>query len=243
MIFDMIRVDIKDIAGNYLTELMKAELTYFLGREPYERHEGESNHRNGSYERHFTMKGIGEVKMDVPRDRNGEFSTNVLPRSKQYEDAIREELCMMFLSGINTRTLAMMSKKLIGRSISPQEVSNANKRLIEAVEQWRNRDLSVEHIKYLFVDGVNFRMRIGNSIELAPVLVAVGVTMTGHKLVVGFQTGDKECAATWREFFKDLKRRGLKAENITLGIMDGLVGLEKVFKEEFSKAKVQRRSC
>ena len=239
-IFEILRSNIKRTVGDYLSELMKAELTSHLGREPYERVAGESNHRNGTYERRFTMKNIGEVKVDVPRDRNGEYSTRVLPRSKQYEDCLREDLSLMFLTGINTRTLSMISRKLIGRSISPQEVSNANNHLIEAVERWRNRDLSEESIKYLFIDGVNFRMRVGNSIELVPVLVAVGVTLTGHKLVLSIQAGDKESAANWREFFKDLKRRGLKGENITLGIMDGLAGLEKVFKEEFSKAKVQR---
>ena len=239
-IFELLRLSINQRVGDYLSELMKAELTEHLGREPYERVEGESNHRNGNYERRFTMKGIGEVKVDVPRDRKGEYSTDVLPRSKRYEDCIREDLSLMFLTGTNTRTLSMISKRLIGRSISPQEVSNANNHLIEAIEQWRNRDLSEESIKYLFIDGVNFRMRIGNSIELVPVLVVIGVNKTGHKMVLGFQAGDKESATNWREFFKDLKKRGLKGENITLGIMDGLTGLEKVFREEFSKAKVQR---
>ena len=132
----------------------------------------------------------------------------------------------MFLTGISTRSLAMISKKLIGRRISPQGVSNTGKGLAEAVESWRNRDLSQEKIKYLFLDGVNFRMRIGKSIELVPFLVAIGVTHTGHKLVLSLQAGDKESAANWREFFKDLKKRGLKGEDITLGIMDGLPGLE-----------------
>jgi putative transposase len=239
-LFELLRIAINKDVGDYLSALMKVELTDHLGREPYERIAGEKNHRNGSYERHFTLKGIGEVKVNVPRDRAGDFSTKVLPRSKQYEDCIREDLSLMFLSGINTRTLSMISKKLIGRRISPQGVSSANNQLIEAVEAWRNRDLSGDHIKYLFIDGVNFKMRVGDSIELVNVLVVIGVNDTGHKLVLGFQAGDKEKAGNWREFFKDLKRRGLKGENITLGIMDGLVGLEKVFKEEFLKAKVQR---
>jgi putative transposase len=147
---------------------------------------------------------------------------------------------MMFLTGVSTRTLSMMSERLIGRRISPTEVSNANMELIDAVERWRDRDLSEEPIKYMFLDGVNFDMRIDGSVEKVPVLVAIGVTETGHKRVLGFQAGDKESASTWREFFKDLKRRGLDGRNMVLGIMDGLPGLEKVFKEEFPKAKVQR---
>ena len=147
---------------------------------------------------------------------------------------------MMFLTGVSTRTLSMMSERLIGRSISATEVSNANKELIDAVERWRNRDLSEEPIKYVFLDGVNFDMRIDGSVEKLPVLVAIGVTEAGHKRVLGFQAGDKESAPNWREFFKDLKKRRLSGSNIVLGIMDGLPGLEKVFKEEFPKAKVQR---
>jgi putative transposase len=83
-------------------------------------------------------------------------------------------------------------------------------------------------------------MRIDRSIEKVPVLVAIGVAKTGRKRVLGFQAGDKESAPTWREFFKDLKNRGLDGRGMVLGAMDGLPGLEKVFKEEFPKAKVQR---
>jgi putative transposase len=239
-LFDMIRADIRQSVGQYLSEMMQVELTQFLGREPYERTEGASNHRNGSYQRQFTLKGIGSVDVQIPRDRRGAFQTQVLPRSQRYEDQLRQDLCVMFLTGISTRTLSMLSKRLIGRSVSPSEVSRANRELIDAVEQWRNRDLSQECIKYLFVDGVNFDMRMGDTIEKVTVLVAIGVSETGHRLVLGLQAGDKESASAWREFFKDLKRRGLQSQLVQLGIMDGLTGLETVFKEEFSQAKIQR---
>ena len=239
-IFHAMRLDIRETVGRYLSELMKAELTHFLGREPYQRSEENKNSRNGSYDRHFTLKGIGEVDLKIPRDRNGEFKTKVIPRRQEYEKALVEDLSLMFLNGISTRSLSLLSKRLIGRTISHSEVSKANKELTGAVEQWRLRDLSAERIKYMFVDGVHFKMRVSNSIESVPVLVAVGVAESGHKLVLGMQSGDKESASNWREFFKDLKSRGLKTDSIVLGIMDGLTGLETVFKQEFGKAKIQR---
>jgi transposase-like protein len=52
------------------------------------------------------------------------------------------------------------------------------------------------------------------------------------------QAGDKESASRWREFFKDIKMRGLDGSKVLLGIMDGLSGLGTVFKEEFFLAKV-----
>ena len=239
-LFEMIRANVKETVGQYLSELMDVELTQFLGRERYERVEGQTNHRNGSYPRAFTLKGIGEVALRVPRDRGGQFTTEVIPRSKQYEDQLRQDLCVMFLGGMSTRTLSLMSERLIGRSISATEVSNASKELTQAVERWRERDLSGESFKYIFVDGVFFSMRIDGSIERIPVLLAIGVTENGHRVVLGLQAGDKESASTWREFFKDLKRRGLNGSKVILGVMDGLPGLERVFTEEFPQAKVQR---
>jgi len=239
-LFEMIRFDIRETVGQYLTAMMNAQLTHFLGREPYKRGQGEVDHRNGSYDRDFTLKGIGEVQVKVPRDRKGDFKTQVMPRSKQYEEEISRDLSLMFLTGIRTRSLSMISNRLIGRSISHTEVSSANADLTEAVEKWRMRDLSQESIKYLFIDGVTFSMRIEGKIERVPVLVAIGVTEKGQKLVLALQAGDKESASSWRELFKDLKSRGLNSQDIILGIMDGLPGLETVFKEEFSNAKVQR---
>ena len=236
-LFDVIRVNVQETVGQHLSAMMDAELTHFLGRERYERCEGESNHRNGSYGRGFTLKGIGEVGVKIPRECEGEFTTQVIPRSIQYEDAIREDLCAMFLAGVSTRTLSMMSERLIGRRISAMEVSEASKELTRAVEAWRERDLSDETYKYIFVDGTLFSMRINGAIEKVPVLVAIGVTEAGHRTVLGLQSGDKESASSWREYFKDLKRRGHRAAGVTLGIMDGLPGPERIFKEEFPKAK------
>jgi len=239
-LFEMIRTNVQESVGKYLSTLMDMELTEFLGRQRYERSQSEPNHRNGSYPRAFTLKGIGEVGVRIPRDRKSEFKTEVLPRSKQYEDALREDMSVMFLAGVSTRTLSLISERLIGRKISASEVSKASRQLTEAVEVWRERDLSQEPIKYLFVDGTIFSMRVEGSVEKVPVLLAIGVTVDGRRTVLGLQAGDKESASNWRELFKDLKRRGLDGSSIALGIMDGLPGLEKVFMEEFPNAKVQR---
>jgi len=239
-LFEMIRSNVQETVGQYLSSLMDSEMTHFLGRKRYERCEGDKNHRNGSYDRKYTLKGIGSVNIEVPRDRRGAFKTDVIPRSKQYEDSLREDLSVMFLAGISTRTLSMMSERLIGRKISSGEVSKVSKELTSSVEAWRERDLSKEPIKYLYVDGTNFSMRVDGSIEKVPVLVVIGVTEAGHRTVLGLQSGDKESATSWREMFKDLKRRGLDCISVALGIMDGLSGLERVFMEEFPKAKVQR---
>ena len=79
-LFEMLRVEIRENVGEYLSKLMDMELTNYLGRKWYEHGQGDINHRNGSYGRDFTLKGIGEVQVKVPRDPKGEFKTQVIPR-------------------------------------------------------------------------------------------------------------------------------------------------------------------
>ena len=239
-IFEYIGMNIQKEVGTFLTNLMEHELTNHIGREKYERKEGEKDYRNGSYARNFCIKGIGDVTVSVPRDRDGDFKTQVIPRSKQYDERITEDLAAMYLTGISTRTLSLLSKRLIGRPISPAEVSNASAELKQSIEKWRCRSLLHEKIKYLFIDGVIFPMRISGSIEKVPILVVIGVREDNTRLVILIQSGDKESASAWRESFKDLKARGFDGSCVRLGIMDGLPGLEKVFTEEFPNAKVQR---
>jgi len=175
----MVREDVSKAVGEYLSSLIRLELEAFLGRKPYERRDGDGNHRNGYYHRHFSLKRLGQVLVKVAPDRRGKFRSLVLPRSKRYEQELRQDICLMYLTGISTATLSLISEKLLGRKISAGEVSRVSKELMEA-------------------------------------------------------------AASWREFFKDLKCRGLRAELVQLGVMDGILALEEVFKEEFPKAEVQR---
>ncbi len=83
-------------------------------------------------------------------------------------------------------------------------------------------------------------MRVNRSVSKVPILVVIGVTAAGHRTILAVQAGDKESATTSRERFKDIKRPGLDAGQVELGIMDGLPGLEKVFLEEFANSAVQR---
>lgn len=131
-LFKMMQQEIRETTGQYLSELIQMELTDFLGRLPYERRDGNRNHRNGYYHRGFTLKGIGEVLVRMARDRKGKFSSQVLPRSKRYEDELRQDICVMYLTGISTRTLSMISERLLGRKISAGEVSRASKQLVDA---------------------------------------------------------------------------------------------------------------
>lgn len=242
-IFEIMNLDTKRIAKDFLETMMSAEISLFLGREKYERQTlvavKSRNYRNGWYNRSFCVKGIGQIEMRIPRDRNGQFQTTIIPKYERIDDRIKQDCLLLYLTGLSTRTLEMISKRLFDRKISKTEISELSKELAPKIEQWRNREIS-EAFKYLYIDGTNFSMRVDNSISKVCVLVVIGVNEKNQKQVLALQAGDKESSSTWRQLFKDLKRRGLEGSKVQLGLMDGLPGLEKVFKEEFINAEVQR---
>jgi putative transposase len=241
--FDFIKMDMKQAAKDFINGLMEAEFELFIGREKYTRQSllsvRERTVRNGSYNRSFAIKGIGKLSVTVPRDRKNFYQTNILEKYQRTELAIKEDMAILYLLGTSTRSLELISQRLLGYKVSHSQISQCASALCESVEKWRCRPID-EEIKYLYLDGTNFKMRVSGSIELVTVLVVIGVTKSGHKKVLALQAGDKESASNWRELFKDLKLRGLNKEKVLLGIMDGLPGLEKVFNEEFPNAQIQR---
>ena len=242
-VMDLMEVDVKAYAKDFLDGLLSAELSLFLGHEKYERKSlisvSQKNYRNGYYSRKFFIKGLGGLSIKVPRDRQGQFQTDVLPKFSRVDERVKQDCLLMYLMGQSTRSVSLISQRLFGRKLSHTEISSVNRELAPKIEQWRTRPIT-EKFKYLYLDGTNFKMRIDNKIEKVCVLVVIGVTKSNHKQVLALQAGDKESATTWRQLFKDLKSRGLDKGTIQLGIMDGLSGLESVFKEEFPNASVQR---
>ncbi len=242
-IFELMRFDLKQNATDFVNSLLSCELDLFLGREKHERqlevHASSRNLRNGNYRRRFGVKGLGRIEVRMPRDRKSLFKTKVLPKYERCEGQLKEDMAVIYVMGLSTRNLALISERLFGFKVSHEQVSQCASKLSAGVEKWRNRPITTP-FKYLYLDGTNFKMRIGKEIETVNVLVVIGVGEDNIKQVLALQAGDKESATSWRELFKDLKTRGLQKEKVLLGIMDGLPGLESVFLDEFSNAKVQR---
>ena len=191
----------------------------------------------GYYPRGFRLRRIDGVDEQVQRGRDG---TSIPQKRVQSKDTAADDLTAAFLGGISSRSLSMMSKRLIGREISRAEIANSNRALTEAIEKWRARDLSEAEIKHLFIDGVKFDMRVSGGIQKLSLLVVIGVSDKGHKMVLAIHSGSKKSASAWKEVFRGLKDRSLDSSRIKLGVMDRLPGLDEVFLKEFPGAKIQR---
>jgi putative transposase len=217
-----------------LEQIMDAEIGIFLGNA------GEAaNKRNGYVTRTFAVKGIGAVRVRVPRDRDGRFLSKVVPPRRRYDEALEKDLAVLNLAGLSTRMLSLLSKNLLGIHVSAQEVSNALHTIVPAAKEFLRRPLDDRKFKYLYIDGTNFRVR-RTTVEREPTLVVVGVDETDRKSLISATQGDKESRSAWAMVLADLKERGLDAAAVQLVIMDGLPGLAQAAEEAFPRARAGR---
>ena len=225
---------IRESASRAINELLNAEITLFLG-EPEQR----DNKRNGYKDRNYTLKGVGNVLLRVPQDRKSVFKSSIIPANEQVDPRLKEDLAILYMAGISSRTLAMIANRLLDLQVSHSTVM-ASLNLVQAgAEKWLGRNLSSKYWA-LYIDGTNFTVQRQGTFALEPSLVVIGVHESNRRSILAIESGSKDSAEAWSTVFKSLKARGLDPSAVRLGIMDGLPGLEKAFLEAFPKASTGR---
>lgn len=226
----------------WINSLLEAERDEFLGRgrhEPLDEKHG--NYRNGYRPRAINFFGLGRIGLRVPRDRKGEFSSAWLPERKGQDPELEAFLAETFLAGCSTRDLARITGKHLGKKYDSKQISRIVARASQDLEAWRVRRLEGRKYKFLYVDGASFAVRINGQVSRQSFCAVLGGSEEGECFeVLALEMGDRERADLWETVFRSLIERGLNAEAVELGIMDGLPGLEGVFKRFFQRAQTQR---
>lgn len=233
-ILDHLAGDLKVAASNAISDLMDAEMTFFLG-EP----DQQDNKRNGFRVREYALKGLGALRIKVPTDRKRRFQSNIVPKSEKIDSRIKEDLAVLHLAGISKRTMEMISKRIFGMDISRQTVSNSLALIEDKALAWLQRPITKKYWA-LYIDGTNFKIQRRGSVEKEIALAVLGVDENNRKSILAIEPGTKENKDSWDAVFSSLVSRGLDVNAVRIGIMDGLPGLETSFKERFSKAVTAR---
>ena len=226
--------ELKKSTRDFFEALVAAEFSAFLGQE-----EQSGNKRNGYAERTYALKGVGAIKLSIPRDRLSRFESVVLPKNEVIDPRLKEDFAVLSLAGISARSLGMISRRILGLEVSKDTIAASYGLIEESAMKWLERPLEGKYWA-LYIDGTNFKVQRRGSTEKEPMLVVMGIGEDGHRSILAIEPGSKDNADCWRTVFKSLKSRGLDAEAVKIGIMDGLPGLEKAFQEEFPKAVTAR---
>jgi putative transposase len=194
------------------------------------------NRRNGHSQK--TVQGdLGEIKIATPRDRDGTFEPQLIPKHQRRLSGFDEKILALYAKGMTTRDIQEVVKELYNVDVSPTLISEITADLDAQVTAWRTRQLDpVWPIVYL--DGIVVHVRgVNGRVSAQTMYVALGVNMQGRKELLGLWLGETEGAKFWLSCLTDLKNRGLK--DIFIACMDGLSGFPEALRTAYPEAKVQ----
>lgn len=215
--------------------LLRTELTAFLDYEKYDRigfHSG--NSRNGSYDRTVKTE-YGELHLQIPRDRNGEFKQQTLPAYKRTNGTLEETVIHLFQKGITMSEIADLIEKMYGHHYTPQTMSNMTKVFTEEVSAFKKRKLN-SHYAVIYLDATYIPLK-RKTVEKEAIHIAVGIRPDGAKEVLGYAIAPNESTVTWKEILEDLSDRGVN--DVLLFVTDGLKGIKDTIHHVFPQAAYQ----
>ena len=219
-------------------ELIEAELTAVIGADRYERTATRTTERNGHRSRVLSTKA-GDVDLAIPKLRKGSFFPSILEPRRRIDQALYAVVMEAYVHGVSTRAVDELVGALgVSAGISKSEVSRICGELDEVVASFRERRLDHIGFPYVYLDATYLHVRENHQVTSKAVVIATGVSATGHREILGIDVGDSENEVFWREFLRRLRARGL--EGVRLVISDQHAGLVAAIKRCFQGASHQR---
>jgi transposase-like protein len=207
-----------------LQALIDAEATARIGADRFERTDTRTTQRNGTRDRLLSTKA-GDVDLKIPKLRQGSFFPSILERRRRIDRALFAVVMEAYVHGVSTRKVDDLVAALgLESGISKSEVSRICAELDEQLGAFRSRSLAHIEFPYVFLDATYLKGRVNHQVVSRAVVVATGVSMDGHREVLGCAVGDSEDGAFWTEFLRSLRARGLGG--VRLVISDQHLGLK-----------------
>jgi putative transposase len=220
-----------------LEEVLEEEMTEHLRAGYRELTPTRRGERNGRYVRNLVTPAGKIERLEVPRDREGEFVTEVFERYKRVTGNVEEAILEMYLSGVSTRKIAGITEALSKVRIGKDAVSRIAARLEEEQKEWRERPLEKDY-PYLYLDATYLKVRWGASVTNLALLAAVGVNEDGFREVLAVEVAGSEKGAAYASVLRGLTDRGLSG--VRLVVSDDHEGIKAAVAAELPGAEWQR---
>ena len=222
--------------GRLLTRLLEGEMNDHLGYRRGEAKVGD-NERNGHTTKRLKTDTIGEVRVQMPRDRQGRFLPRSVPKHKRRLEGFDEKILALYARGLTTREIKAYLAEQYRMDVSADFISNVTDEILPELEQWQNRPLESVY-PVVFFDAMHIKMRGDNGLVTAKaVQIALGVDASGRKDVLGMWIAENETAKNWFKVFNELKARGVV--DILIAVSDGLTGMQEAVAAAFPKTLLQ----
>jgi putative transposase len=226
---------LKQLTKLLVERALDAELTEHLG---HERHETVANTagntRNGKSKK--TLKGeFGELPIEVPRDRHGSFEPQLIPKHQTRWAGFDDKIISLYARGMTVREIQAHLQEMYGAEVSPSLISAVTDAVADEVKAWQARPLDAIY-PIVYLDCIHVKVREG-AVRIKAVYLAIGITMSGNKEVLGLWLAQTEGAKFWLQVVTELRNRGV--QDIFIACVDGLKGFPEAIEAVFPKTVVQ----
>jgi len=215
---------------------LNAEMDNHLG---YTKHDpkghNSGNSRNGKGKKTIVVD-TEQVELEPPRDRNGSFEPQLIPKREKYFEGFDDNILAMYARGMSVRDIQSCLLDMYKVDVSEGLISQATEGVMEEVKAWQNRPLDNVY-PIIFLDCIVVKSREEGKVANRSVYLALGVTMEGQKELLGIWIAQNEGAKFWLGVITELKNRGIK--DIFIACVDGLKGFPEAIESVFPNTQIQ----
>lgn len=230
-----IHTALKDLLGGTIEEMLEAELDEHLGYEEYGRSDN-PDYRNGVKTKKL-RSSYGEIPIEVPQDRDGDFEPQIVPKRKKDISEIEQKIIAMSAKGMTTRQISAMIEDIYGFEVSESMVTSITNKVLPQIEEWQRRALSAVY-PIVFIDAIHFSVRDEHIVKKIAAYIILGVNDEGKKEVLSITVGENESAKYWLGVLNDLKNRGV--QDILILCADALAGIKESIAAAYPDTEYQR---
>jgi putative transposase len=230
--------------GGFLPEMIKAVLERGLRVEQAEHlgydkgdpaGRGSPNSRNGTTPKTLATE-VGDVRLDVPRDRAGSFEPRLVPKGSRRADGLNEMIISLYAGGMTVRDIGHHLARTLGVELSHDTISKITDAVLDEVKAWQSRPLE-EIYPVIYLDALVVKVRDGHQVRNRAAHLAVGVDLDGVKHVLGIWVQATEGAKFWAGVCAELRNRGVR--DVLIVCCDGLTGFPEAIEATWPQTTVQ----
>jgi putative transposase len=214
---------------------LSGELTHHLG---YGRGEpkpaDQLNHRNGTTPK-TVLTEDGAIPLAIPRDRAGTFEPVLVPKNARRLPKFDQHVLSLYARGMSTMEIQEHLEEFYQVDVDPQFISAVTNEVLEEVTEWQQRPLDSCYPVVIF-DALRVKIRDEGTVRNKAVYVALGITRSGSKDVLGLWIEQTEGAKFWHRVMTELKARGV--EDILIALIDGLTGFPEAIHAVFPQTQI-----
>lgn len=228
----------KDMMKVMIEEFYQGELEEELGYTKYDYRNKDSNNSRNGYSSKKLKSSAGEIGVNVPRDRNGEYEPQVI---KKHQNTIGQDLeakiISMYAKGMTTSDIESHIEEIYGYQVSDSSITRITDKILPLVKEWQARPLETVY-PIVFMDAIHYHVRSEGQIVKKAVYIAIGISSSGEKDVIGMWVGENESAKFWLSKLNELKSRGV--EDILIACVDGLTGFANTIEAVYPQTQIQQ---